>query len=662
MSLDSLSPEKYLVFNSLSPLKEKIYNPDYSARVNNFIKENLELLNPDQIEIQKKNIKNLMVSSKGCKNDSYRNTIVAVFKLLQQIPPFVITVANGEPIKIGYNKKALFKALFASHGHNRMVDMKNFTKDEINQYLSFILTENSSELKKEEAYKLHQIAQAFNNCDSNIHNLISNALIYDIFTEINSPDANIKELVEFILNCGAEAFEKINVDDNTIFLEILISMINRGFPEQAVKIAGQMKSAPFREYLLGTLMNHLIKNKYKTIAQELLPQLSEYDMMYFKIRLNPPDLHQNFALIEVPVEADLPIRAPLPQRQECTDAFITSLLEKLTQDSLGEVTKAEKIKKTPSLEETALAQELEEKSGKWWTCIGIEPGLHGGKVFKFEMKKEMMKEEFKKETLALNEKIKEISPALELTFEKALLLCNDRDARYMGITVAKEIGYKAEFIQDGRDEKLILYLLDKNALIANWNEYCTKNLELKLPHLDIVDGEGIAGDLEFVEALLHHDALLSRGQEFVHDSTAHIFPVLERIVEAAKTKNPYGHFGFHRKEIKLYYDKIVLAKELISLQPDTIKQIDKSLVEKIHTHMDKIEAALGALTDSLSSEAAINLVNNPIPNRNLFMAFNNTFYTPYWEKRFGAATSSQKILQEVWEGIELLCKAGNPKV
>lgn len=135
-----------------------------------------------------------------------------------------------------------------------------------------------------------------------------------------------------------------------------------------------------------------------------------------------------------------------------------------------------------------------------------------------------------------------------LTFENALPLLCDEDPltekrgeswTWYNPTIAKEIGYKTESTRDGR---LILYLLDKDALIANWNKYCTKNPELKLPPLDIVDGEGIAGDLEFVEALLHHDALLSRGKEFVHDSTAHIIPTLQRIVDAAKTKNPDGHF------------------------------------------------------------------------------------------------------------------------
>lgn len=69
-------------------------------------------------------------------------------------------------------------------------------------------------------------------------------------------------------------------------------------------------------------------------AQRICHELFSIDIM---------TLPQPKALIEVAVKADLPIRAPLPQRREGAHALVTSPLEKLTENSLGEVIKAKKI-------------------------------------------------------------------------------------------------------------------------------------------------------------------------------------------------------------------------------------------------------------------------------------------------------------------------------
>lgn len=80
------------------------------------------------------------------------------------------------------------------------------------------------------------------------------------------------------------------------------------------------------------------------------------------------------------------------------------------------------------------------------------------------------------------------------------------------------------------------------------------------------------------------------------------------------------------------------------------------MVQKINTHIDKIEAALGAVTDSFSSLASV--TNDVINNDILSTAF-DSFYRPHWEKRFGADESSEQILREVLNNIELLLNS-NP--
>lgn len=120
-----------------------------------------------------------------------------------------------------------------------------------------------------------------------------------------------------------------------------------------------------------------------------------------------------------------------------------------------------------------------------------------------------------------------------------------------------------------------------------------KTIQLNHPHLpelSIYSSQGIAGDLEFVEAYLSHHVLISTGGEMVHDS-GHLFDMLGLIYI------DYESYSAKKssivREAKKIYEKIIFAKQHLTQMGEASK-ISKFSIQKL-------EVSLGMAMDLLST-------------------------------------------------------------
>lgn len=231
-------------------------------------------------------------------------------------------------------------------------------------------------------------------------------------------------------------------------------------------------------------------------------------------------------------------------------------------------------------------EEIQNRSGYLWECIGRRPDQFGGFLYEFKLRKEFddvtVEEDLKKHKEAIDRINKDYFPAVELSaaelsylnsaidMEKGIdeltQLKIDKIAQLIFVTISpsaseerirkqtnewhrekirratakdykmfsevKVLGYKMESKQGG----FYLSLPDQEALKCRWEKIRRERKEL--PELDIVSiGEHTDG-LEVVEAYLKHHGHLSNGNEFVHDSLVHLIPTLAEILVSGKNGEP----------------------------------------------------------------------------------------------------------------------------
>lgn len=247
------------------------------------------------------------------------------------------------------------------------------------------------------------------------------------------------------------------------------------------------------------------------------------------------------------------------------------------------------------------------KSGRMWSCIGSEKGIHGGKIYSFEFL-----EQFKDEN-AFMEKIKEIFPEVEAGDEWACGLDPDYLERKLELlkTNPEKSGYQkleAKYILEGlptrislckkfnilgfrayvQDDKTVLQLPDTLALLANWEQL--RQTTPNLSELSIISMEEAATDEEFIDAFLKFDLLISEEKSFLHDLQIHTYDFLRG---------------------RLCDDKGMLIQQRNDFRVEVSKQLN--LIKKASQRISKqdLESIMTALAFKIDAIWGKNFLLNP---------------------------------------------------
>ncbi|MCB1137006.1 MAG: hypothetical protein KDK78_12120, partial [Chlamydiia bacterium] len=132
-----------------------------------------------------------------------------------------------------------------------------------------------------------------------------------------------------------------------------------------------------------------------------------------------------------------------------------------------------------------------------------------------------------------------------------------------------------------------LILPDRDALQARWEHLRTDRPDLHLPEISIYScPEGKAEDADFLFAHLRHDAVLSEGDEFVHDHIYHLVPMFRRIFEDS-ARYPVSRANLVN-DLRFQLGRIGIYRQHGSKQMDeTIKKIEAILAMQLDGLMAK---------------------------------------------------------------------------
>ena len=340
------------------------------------------------------------------------------------------------------------------------------------------------------------------------------------------------------------------------------------------------------------------------------------------------------------------------------------------------------------------AEEISKKSGELWECVKRKPDSYSpGYIYTFKLKDEydgVTSRNGRGDRLhAAKKKIKMIYPAVEplgkelsyldprvdeKKFIKQFILDNWNKVKFsslkhsraedlqaqefltskarfildMGVFLQK-LGYEIKYEVDG----VYLNLPDRETLIARWGKL--REASPELPPLNIASSKGIADDITFIEKYFTHVAILSDGGEFVHDHFAHVMSVLILMYSSWKNNDSKQYQEERARSVKLvatFYRKIMIAKREIS--EGTLK-IPNSQLVSVKDHLEKVEAALSSLVDSIAAQNSyemLQLHHEGAENhfKNIWFE-DSTGWNDYMKNRFGAENINGAKLSALWDQI-----------
>ncbi len=400
-----------------------------------------------------------------------------------------------------------------------------------------------------------------------------------------------------------------------------------------------------------------------------------------------------------PPSQKLPPPPPPPESKTAVEAGKVQALTKMAAPTMITELNQAKQKQTnecPAVVKTE-AEEIQNRSGHLWICTGRKPDQFGGYIYNFKLRNEYddvtKSDDLQAHKKAIDEKNDQIFPAVERSgidllaldpkadTEKALdqqteksidqivkstfqsvpeafrSLFSEEQIRASLIQQKSELrkglveqmkqqsqlvklGYEMECRQDG----VYLNLPDREALLGRWEQLSKERPEL--PKLDLVSSEGIASDLDYIEAYLKHDALLSTGKEFVHDSLVHLMPTLDEIMSSGINGTPSYKAKKEEitKKITEIYQKIISAE----------KQIGKgAFTEEQRLTFKKVETSLSALVDTIAAlhTQAGKIIVYGFGNFNQAI-WQSPMWRPYLENRYGFSFTLDNQVSKLWEKID----------
>ncbi len=251
--------------------------------------------------------------------------------------------------------------------------------------------------------------------------------------------------------------------------------------------------------------------------------------------------------------------------------------------------------------------ESENRSGSLWKCLERKEDQWGGYIYLFRLKEEYddvtPHKDLKARHLAAEEKLKEIFPAVEVTGSFIVNYLKSVDFAPLGVNAGC-----------GK-EGVYLLLPDREALLGRWEKL--REINPRLPKLDILESQGKASDRQFIEAFLRYDALISSGEEFVHDELIHVLPKLNALLS-----DPYNY------ESDRDFMRNIIGKQHRRIQAEKENSLE----------LQELEASLSAFVDSIPNGGASYEAREYVGEvENL--GFENMWNLPYWKeyaiKRFG---------------------------
>lgn len=204
---------------------------------------------------------------------------------------------------------------------------------------------------------------------------------------------------------------------------------------------------------------------------------------------------------------------------------------------------------------------FEEKTGHLWQCIGERPDVLQGSGLIYQFKR----------LECDDDALEALWPALEpVTLGHYSDIINSLSDDFESLDVNEQCLQLYAFLGYGCIRDIagsaaeILELPDHKTLVFRWCMLQRTYADLKA--LDIIESEGVAGDMDFVDAYINHDALLSSGREFVHDHFYHI-RVLIRNMWLLRTEKDYMRIKQpHLSQVKNAYMLVRSCEESIKGQ------------------------------------------------------------------------------------------------
>jgi hypothetical protein len=199
------------------------------------------------------------------------------------------------------------------------------------------------------------------------------------------------------------------------------------------------------------------------------------------------------------------------------------------------------------------------KSGAVWVCsdVRVDP-MTQGHIYKFTIPAQLYQQEEMQRIAAF--------PAVEITTTVAYNRIN------------------CEVINDIPAILTSLHeQLDWESLVGHRNKI----------YRYILEADGIAGDLEFVDAYLNHDVLLSSGPEFVHDRSSHVLNTIEFIWRC-------GSADVYQREKEKYAERVRYGRELIRAYDENAENV-RSRINFTDDEMTFLKTSLGLLADFSSA-------------------------------------------------------------
>jgi len=243
--------------------------------------------------------------------------------------------------------------------------------------------------------------------------------------------------------------------------------------------------------------------------------------------------------------------------------------------------------------------ELRKKDGALWTCIKRKKQTEGYD-YTFVFRPEYLTPE------SFRRKMSDIYPAVEPRIEAV--------AHYLGYPFILEFFFKLGYLLGNTntssvtryDDKILISkqyntitIPDRDALLYRYNQLRTLSPSwAHLPELSITSSKGIASDMDFVQALVQSDGLISDEKEFIHDHFAHIVPLL-------MTARNGSEFYEEIKKQKIswfqsYISKIdFIKKELEKADSPFFTEEDS---REFKRNLPILETLLGAMVDTIQNK------------------------------------------------------------
>lgn len=218
--------------------------------------------------------------------------------------------------------------------------------------------------------------------------------------------------------------------------------------------------------------------------------------------------------------------------------------------------------------------------------------------------------------------------------------------------ILKQLGYTIERrtseskTDSTKGAGVFVQLPDEVVLTARWNDL-RQNFP-DLPQLHILKSDGIAGDMEFVQAFLDYSALLSSAGEFCHDHFFHVIPVIIALLSYGL--NAVEERNRLRGIVSIIFDKIAAVKKLIESKKFIVDHPKDFLL---------LQASAGIIADASSSVSSISTSQERFPSNISSEEYIKRVFTspknlPSLRRRpeFAAVEILPERILQLWKEIE----------